>query len=174
MPAVLSMTLAIGSMALARMKAIVTRLESIEEMAGIGVLCSDETGTLTEIRPTLGIVWVLDTRPAEEAILAGALASKSGDRGAIDTAVNAGLEDAPSLARYRQVRFTPIDPVHKRTEATTALPGSSSKTSPSCTSIATSLSLRSTSRCPGAHQASEASAWRQGERGIGLGEHWAT
>ncbi|KAI9917790.1 hypothetical protein PsorP6_012696 [Peronosclerospora sorghi] len=47
MPTVLSVTLAIGSSALAEENAIVTRLTCIEEMASIEVLCSDKTGTLT-------------------------------------------------------------------------------------------------------------------------------
>ena len=54
MPAVLSVTMAIGAMVLARMKAIVARLESIEEMAGMDVLCSDKTGTLTMNELKLG------------------------------------------------------------------------------------------------------------------------
>ncbi|WP_291521185.1 hypothetical protein [Acidithiobacillus sp.] len=45
MPAVLSVTMALGALKLSRMKAIVTRLESIEEMAGMRILCSDKTGT---------------------------------------------------------------------------------------------------------------------------------
>jgi P-type E1-E2 ATPase len=40
-------TLALGSRQLAAMNAIVTRLVSIEEMAGMNMLCSDKTGTLT-------------------------------------------------------------------------------------------------------------------------------
>jgi H+-transporting ATPase len=47
MPAVLSVTMALGARKLARSKAIVSRLESIEELAGVDVLCSDKTGTLT-------------------------------------------------------------------------------------------------------------------------------
>ena len=37
LPAVLSVTMAVGALALSRMKAVVTRLESIEEMAGIDI-----------------------------------------------------------------------------------------------------------------------------------------
>ena len=54
MPAVLSMTMALGALKLSRMKAIVTKLESIEEMAGIDVLCCDKTGTLTQNELKLG------------------------------------------------------------------------------------------------------------------------
>ncbi len=40
-------TLALGSRTLSQEGAIVTRLASIEEMAGMNMLCSDKTGTLT-------------------------------------------------------------------------------------------------------------------------------
>ena len=40
-------TLALGSRQLSAQGAIVTRLTAIEEMAGMTVLCSDKTGTLT-------------------------------------------------------------------------------------------------------------------------------
>ncbi|MBU1154214.1 MAG: HAD-IC family P-type ATPase, partial [Proteobacteria bacterium] len=48
MPAVLSLTMALGALTLAKEKAIVSRLQSIEEIAGIDILCSDKTGTLTK------------------------------------------------------------------------------------------------------------------------------
>ena len=117
MPAVLSVTMAIGAVALAKMKAIVTRLESIEEMAGMDILCSDKTGTLTQNKLTLGEPAVMGVQDAQELILAGALASKSEDADAIDMAVINGLKDPTVVDRYTQAKFVPFDPVHKRTEA---------------------------------------------------------
>jgi H+-transporting ATPase len=117
MPAVLSVTMAVGAMALSKMKAIVSRLESIEEMAGIDVLCSDKTGTLTQNALTLGAPTLFAAKEAQEVILAAALASKEEDADAIDLAVLAGLADKAVLSRYRQLKFTPFDPVSKRTEA---------------------------------------------------------
>jgi H+-transporting ATPase len=117
MPAVLSVTMAIGAVVLARMKAIVTRLESIEEMAGMDILCSDKTGTLTQNKLTLGDPAIFGAKDIQDLILSGSLASKSEDRDAIDTAVIAGLRDSKILERYAQIKFIPFDPVHKRTEA---------------------------------------------------------
>ena len=53
MPAVLSVTMALGALAMSKKKAIVARLQAIEEMAGVDVLCSDKTGTLTKNQLTL-------------------------------------------------------------------------------------------------------------------------
>ncbi|MEJ2116772.1 MAG: HAD-IC family P-type ATPase, partial [Alphaproteobacteria bacterium] len=54
LPTVLSVTMAIGAERLAQMKAIVSRLVAIEELAGVDVLCADKTGTLTKNKLTLG------------------------------------------------------------------------------------------------------------------------
>ena len=117
MPAVLSVTMAIGAVVLAKMSAIVTRLESIEEMAGMDILCSDKTGTLTQNKLTLGKPALVDAKADQELILAGALASKIEDQDAIDMAVIAGLKDSKQLEKYTQTNFVPFDPVRKRTEA---------------------------------------------------------
>jgi H+-transporting ATPase len=117
LPAVLSVTMAIGAVGLAKMKAIVTRLESIEEMAGMDVLCSDKTGTLTQNKLTLGKPALFGAKDNQELIRIAALACKAEDRDAIDMAVLAGLEDADSIAGYQQLSFAPFDPRRKRIEA---------------------------------------------------------
>lgn len=128
MPAVLSVTMAVGALALSRMKAIVARLEAIEEMAGIDVLCSDKTGTLTENQLTLGEPIPFGGASRDDLVLAAALASPRDSRDAIDEAVLRGLKDPRALERYRVDRFIPFDPVHKRTEATILGPGRGSFT----------------------------------------------
>ena len=117
LPAVLSVTMAIGAERLASFKAIVSRLVAIEEMAGMDILCSDKTGTLTKNELTLG-----DIEPAQgvspaELMEAAALASRRDAPDAIDAAIFAGAPPAESLSAYAVKAFRPFDPVAKRAEA---------------------------------------------------------
>jgi len=118
LPAVLSVTMAVGAERLARLKAIVSRLVAIEELAGVDVLCADKTGTLTENRLTLGEPVVIGGEDRDALLLAGALASRHEGGDAIDRAVLAGLASPDILADYAVTSFRPFDPVSKRTEAT--------------------------------------------------------
>ena len=122
MPAVLSVTMALGARVLAAKQAIVTKLAAVEEMAGIDVLCSDKTGTLTQSKLTPGEPYTVEGIKPEEVILSGGLASKEESQDPIDLAVLSGLEDASILQSYQVLDYKPFDPVHKLTESTVTGP----------------------------------------------------
>jgi H+-transporting ATPase len=113
LPAVMSVTMAVGASSLARMKAIVSRLVSIEEMAGMDILCSDKTGTLTKNELTLGDPVLFEDGAPADIIRAAALTCDRTGPDAIDAAIlNRGGDDA--FSTVQAANLTPFDPVHKR------------------------------------------------------------
>ncbi|MGB2622258.1 MAG: plasma-membrane proton-efflux P-type ATPase [Candidatus Acidiferrum sp.] len=118
MPTVLSVTMAVGARLLAKKQVVVTKLSSVEELAGVDILCSDKTGTLTQDKLTLGDPFCVNHVPADQVILWAALASRAEDKDTIDLAVIGGVKDDKALKSYQVLHFQPFDPVHKRTEAT--------------------------------------------------------
>ena len=116
-PTVLAVTMAIGSQLLARKNALVTRLAAIDELAGVDMLCSDKTGTLTLNKLSLGDPYLLEGVSKEDLLLAAALASSKEDNDPIDLTIINGLETPDRLKTYTVNHFTPFDPVSKRTEA---------------------------------------------------------
>ena len=115
MPTVLSVTMAVGARLLAHNQAVVTHLASIEELAGIDVLCSDKTGTLTQNKLTMGEPFCVPGVQPGEVVRAAALASRAEDQDPIDMAVLKAFRD-PSPP-FQILHFHPFDPVGKRTEA---------------------------------------------------------
>ncbi|XP_010525721.1 PREDICTED: ATPase 2, plasma membrane-type-like [Tarenaya hassleriana] len=122
MPTVLSVTMAIGSHRLSQQGAITKRMTAIEEMAGMDVLCSDKTGTLTlnklSVDKNLVEVFAKGVEK-DQVILFAARASRVENQDAIDAAMVGMLAD-PKEARagIREVHFFPFNPVDKRTALT--------------------------------------------------------
>ncbi|WP_024850190.1 plasma-membrane proton-efflux P-type ATPase [Hydrogenovibrio kuenenii] len=120
LPAVLSVTLAVGAMNLARKQAIVSRLVAIEELAGVDVFCLDKTGTLTQNK--MSVIQPINYKEISEEtlFLTAALASKKENNDAIEVPIYDYLSTEFSqvdLTQFEQVSFIPFDPVSKRTEA---------------------------------------------------------
>jgi H+-transporting ATPase len=126
-------TLALGGRTLADHKAIVTRLSSIEDLAGMGMLCSDKTGTLTLNKMVMQQIVTTDGEPhawpegcansadATAVLRHAALATKWREtpKDALDTLVlGAAKSMLDELDTYEQLDYQPFDPSIKRTTAT--------------------------------------------------------
>jgi H+-transporting ATPase len=122
MPTVLSVTMAIGSHRLSQQGAITKRMTAIEEMAGMDVLCSDKTGTLTlnKLSVDKNLVEVFTKNIDKDmVVLLAARASRIENQDAIDGAVVGMLAD-PKEARagLQEIHFLPFNPTDKRTAIT--------------------------------------------------------
>ncbi|GLT51569.1 hypothetical protein SLA2020_249700 [Shorea laevis] len=122
MPTVLSVTMAIGSHCLSQQGAITKRMTAIEEMAGMDVLCSDKTGTLTLNKLTVdkNMIEVLARGVDKDmVVLMAARASRLENQDAIDAAIVSMLAD-PTEARagIKEIHFLPFNPTDKRTALT--------------------------------------------------------
>jgi H+-transporting ATPase len=125
LPAVLSVTMAVGAVALAKKEAIVSRLVAIEELAGMDVLCADKTGTITKNELTVAEVKPFEGFKESDVLLLATQASREEDQDPIDNAIITGVKTLKLIAgapAYKTISFKPFDPVAKRTEATIQSP----------------------------------------------------
>lgn len=120
LPAVLSVTMAVGAMSLARRNAIVSRLTAIEELAGVDFFCTDKTGTLTKNEMQVAEPIVLEGFHERDLLLYAVLASRLENNDPIELPIFQTIDEKypdTNWKAYQQVKFIPFDPVRKRTEA---------------------------------------------------------
>ncbi|KAL0668424.1 hypothetical protein Bca4012_031128 [Brassica carinata] len=122
MPTVLSVTMAIGAHRLSQQGAITKRMTAIEEMAGMDVLCSDKTGTLTlnKLSVDKNLIEIFKKGIDKDmAVLMAARAARLENQDAIDTAIVSMLSD-PKEARagIKELHFLPFSPANRRTALT--------------------------------------------------------
>ncbi len=120
LPAVLTVTMAIGALYLAKKQVIVSRLAAIEELAGVDVLCSDKTGTLTMNKMTVSVPFTVNGYKSEDLMFYAALASKEENNDPIEIPIFEWLKKHnlyEKVRKCKQLKFVPFDPVRKRTEA---------------------------------------------------------
>ncbi|MCJ1312500.1 plasma membrane H+-ATPase [Agyrium rufum] len=123
LPAVVTTTMAVGAAYLAKKRAIVQKLSAIESLAGVEILCSDKTGTLTKNKLSLSEPFTVAGVEPDDLMLTACLAASRKKKGidAIDKAFLKALKYYPRaksvLSKYKILEFRPFDPVSKKVTA---------------------------------------------------------
>ncbi|KAG7698116.1 hypothetical protein KL930_001778 [Ogataea haglerorum] len=123
LPAVVTTTMAVGAAYLAKKQAIVQKLSAIESLAGVEILCSDKTGTLTKNKLSLHEPYTVEGVEPDDLMLTACLAASRKKKGldAIDKAFLKSLINYPraraALTKYKMLEFQPFDPVSKKVTA---------------------------------------------------------
>lgn len=128
LPAVVTTTMAVGAAYLAKKKAIVQKLSAIESLAGVEILCSDKTGTLTKNKLSLSQPYTVEGVDPDDLMLTACLAATRKKKGmdAIDKAFLKSLKHyknaKSALSKYKVLSFHPFDPVSKKVTAVVESP----------------------------------------------------
>jgi H+-transporting ATPase len=116
LPAVLSVTMAVGARFLAENEAVVSHLPAVEELSGVDILCSDKTGTITTNELTVAEVAVLaDGLDQNDLLFEAALTAERDTSDPVDRGVLEAL--GPVDDEHEIISFEPFDADRKRAEA---------------------------------------------------------
>jgi H+-transporting ATPase len=121
LPVVTTTTLAVGAAYLAKEKAIVQKLTAIESLAGVDILCSDKTGTLTANQLSIREPFLMEGVDLNWMMAVAALASSHNIKSLdpIDKITVLTLKRYPKAKEiistgWKTESFMPFDPVSKR------------------------------------------------------------
>ncbi|KAJ3173665.1 hypothetical protein HDU88_002754 [Geranomyces variabilis] len=121
LPCVTTTTMAVGAAYLARRKCIVQKLTAIESLAGVDMLCTDKTGTLTANKLSLNEPFLMKNVDPDWFMTVAVLASSHNIEALdpIDKVTILALKDYPKAQEnlksgWKTIKFTPFDPTSKR------------------------------------------------------------
>lgn len=124
LPVMFTVSMAVGSVALAHKGVLVTRLNAAEDAANLDILCADKTGTLTQNRLAFASALLQPGYSEDDVLRFGAWASNAADADPIDLAfLDAAQTRKLALDKAGSVSFTPFSPERRRTEGTLTLDG---------------------------------------------------
>ncbi|KAH8998130.1 plasma-membrane proton-e [Lactarius akahatsu] len=116
LPCVTTTTMAVGAAFLARREAIVQKLTAIESLAGVDVLCTDKTGTLTANQLSVHEPWVVEGVDLDWMLTVAVLASSHNVK-ALDPIDKVTVVTLKHGYAILTILFAPFDPVSKRITA---------------------------------------------------------
>jgi len=124
LPAMFTITMALGSIELSKKGVLVTRLSASEDAASMDTLCVDKTGTITLNKISVAEVVPFNSFSKDDVVVFGALASEEANQDPIDLAFIQEAKDKKlEISKYKVLKFVPFDPKTRRTEATVQFDG---------------------------------------------------
>ncbi|MDR2707955.1 MAG: HAD-IC family P-type ATPase, partial [Nitrososphaerota archaeon] len=118
LPAMFTVSMALGAMELSKKGVLITRLSAVEDAATMDVLCVDKTGTITMNKLSLVETLVFNGFSEKDVTFYGALASQEANCDPIDLAfIDAAKREELSVGAFVQSSFVPFDPKSRCTEA---------------------------------------------------------
>jgi len=113
LPTIVSVCLSRGAVAMSKRKVIVKRLNAIQNIGAMDILCTDKTGTLTQDRIILELYCDVQGRSSDAVLRDALLIShlQTGLKSALDAAVLQHLSRHPELGidSYRKIDEMPFD-----------------------------------------------------------------
>jgi H+-transporting ATPase len=118
LPAMFTVSMALGSLELIKKGVLVTRLSATDDAARMDILCVDKTGTITMNKLSVAKLFPTNGYSENDVLLCGALASQEANQDSIDMAfINLARQKNILDSSFIKKAFTPFDSKTRRTES---------------------------------------------------------
>jgi Ca2+-transporting ATPase len=177
LPAVLTMTLALGVERMAHRKAVVRRLSAVEALGSVTVIATDKTGTLTENKMSVKELICIDEAAALKALVLANDADPNSGAGdplelaLLEFSLKRGLDPASLMTEYRRIDSIPFDSTYKYMQVTVEEQGRPRNYLKGAPEAILKLAAHSLSDDERLHWAAQANSFaRQGYRVLAIGD----